>query len=72
MWCKVRTSLDLDPRRRGSLPLHYPVHEELLTTNEGVLVFDRPSDGLPAALHIIEVPRKSRFLQVNELRAQTH
>src|SRR5229473_2736450 len=53
--CRFKLTLNLDPRRYGALPLHDPVHEELFTNNERVVLFVTPFKGLPAALDGMEV-----------------
>lgn len=50
------TLLNLDPWWRSTLPLNDAVHEELLTSDEGVSLFYKLLQRLTAALYSVESP----------------
>ena len=62
--------LNLDPWWRCTLSLHYSVHEELFSGNEGISLLDKLFYRLAASLYAVKSTFLTCFLQVNMVRSQ--
>lgn len=59
----VRTCLEFDPWRCGSVPLNYAIHEELLTSNERIMLIRFADKRLSSAFYGFKLPLLSSALE---------